>query len=132
LIEKGLFAGKETGMSKEIPHNSFPQSGKRVPRLLLAETGPLKDELETLRIASAFCEAGYEVIYLGCQLTPEQIYSAAIQEGVDLIGLNLISGENGVSSQQVIQVFKERKVECIILNRSVFPILSTSPRCKST
>jgi len=45
-------------MSKEIPHNGSPKRGKRVPRLLLAETEPLKDELETLRTAGAFCEAG--------------------------------------------------------------------------
>ena len=35
-------------MSKEIPHNGFPHSGTRVPRLLLAETEPLENELEIL------------------------------------------------------------------------------------
>src|SRR5208283_1881998 len=106
-------AGEETRMSKEIPHNGFPQSGKRVPRLLLAETEPLKDELETIRIAGAFCEAGYEVIYLGCQLTPEQIVSAAIQEDVDLIGLSTLSSVYRYSFPRVLELLRESNAEDI-------------------
>jgi len=107
-------------MNKEIPQNSLPQIDTSVPRLLLAATEPLENELETLRIARALCESGYEVIYIGCGLTPEQIYSAVIQENVDLIGLNLISGENDGPFEQVVQVLRKREVEGIILMRNVF------------
>ena len=37
-------------------------------------------------------EAGMEVIYTGIRQTPEAIASAALQEGVDFVGLSCLSG----------------------------------------
>lgn len=43
-------------------------------------------------IARALVDAGFEVIYTGLHQTPEGIVNGAIQEGVDLIGLSIMSG----------------------------------------
>lgn len=43
-------------------------------------------------IASAFRDAGFEVVYTGLRQTPEQIVNAAIQEDVDAIGVSILSG----------------------------------------
>jgi (2R)-ethylmalonyl-CoA mutase len=39
-------------------------------------------------------EAGFEVVYQGIRLTPEEIVSSAEQEGVHLIGLSILSGSH--------------------------------------
>lgn len=43
-------------------------------------------------VASAFRDAGFEVIYTGLHQTPELIASAAIQEDVDVVALSILSG----------------------------------------
>lgn len=37
-------------------------------------------------------EEGFQVIYIGVRHTPEQIAKFAVQEGVDVVGLSLLSG----------------------------------------
>ncbi len=43
-------------------------------------------------IASAFRDAGFEVIYTGLHQTPEMIVSAAVQEDVDVVAMSVLSG----------------------------------------
>ena len=88
-------------MKEKCLNSNFPMHGKRVPRVLIAESGSLVSELETLSVARSFSDAGYEVIYLGGAQTSAQIACAAIQEDVDLIGLNFISGEDTSFCRQV-------------------------------
>jgi (2R)-ethylmalonyl-CoA mutase len=46
------------------------------------------------QIAVRARDAGFEVIYQGIRLTPAQIVSAAVQEGVHLVGLSVLSGSH--------------------------------------
>ncbi|WP_269756700.1 protein meaA [Amycolatopsis aidingensis] len=39
-------------------------------------------------------DTGFEVIYQGIRLTPEQIVAAAVQEGVHVVGLSVLSGSH--------------------------------------
>ena len=39
-------------------------------------------------------DAGFEVIYQGIRLTPEQIVSAAVAEDVHCVGLSILSGSH--------------------------------------
>jgi (2R)-ethylmalonyl-CoA mutase len=39
-------------------------------------------------------DVGFEVIYQGIRLTPAQIVSAAVQEGVHVVGLSVLSGSH--------------------------------------
>ena len=39
-------------------------------------------------------DTGFEVIYQGIRLTPEQIVSAAVAEDVDLVGISILSGSH--------------------------------------
>lgn len=65
---------------------------KRIIRILLAKPG-LDGHLRGINVlARAFREAGMEVIYLGVDLTPEEIGRAAIDEGADVIGLSIHAG----------------------------------------
>jgi ethylmalonyl-CoA mutase len=46
------------------------------------------------QIAVRARDAGFEVIYQGIRLTPEQIVAAAVQEGVHVVGLSILSGSH--------------------------------------
>lgn len=39
-------------------------------------------------------DVGFEVVYQGIRLTPEQIVAAAVQEGVHVVGLSVLSGSH--------------------------------------
>ena len=43
-------------------------------------------------LAAAYRDAGMDVIYLGLRQTPESVVKIAIQEGVDVIALSILSG----------------------------------------
>ena len=39
-------------------------------------------------------DAGMDVVYEGIRMTPEQIAASALQEGVHVIGLSILSGSH--------------------------------------
>lgn len=57
-------------------------------KVLLAKTALDGHWRGVITVATALRDAGMEVVYTG-MLTPEEILSAAIQENVDVIGLNV-------------------------------------------
>lgn len=59
-----------------------------MPRVLVAKTGLDGHWRGVMAVAAALREAGFEVILLG-MATAEQIAAAAVQEDVDLVGLNI-------------------------------------------
>ena len=48
------------------------------------------------QIAVRARDAGFEVVYEGIRLTPEEIVQSARDEGVHVIGLSILSGSHGV------------------------------------
>ena len=66
-------------------------------------------------LASAYRDAGMEVIYLGLRQTPEMIVSAAIQEDADVIALSILSGAHMTVFPKVIDLMKENKIDDVLL-----------------
>jgi len=60
-------------------------------RILLAKVGLDGHDRGILAVAMACKESGMEVIYGGLHLTPQEIASMAIQEGVDIVGMSSLS-----------------------------------------
>ncbi|MDO8568725.1 MAG: cobalamin B12-binding domain-containing protein [Dehalococcoidales bacterium] len=61
-------------------------------RVLIAKPGLDGHDRGAKVVAAGLRDAGMEVIYLGLRLTPEQIARAAIQEDVDVVGIDCLSG----------------------------------------
>ena len=80
---------------------------KRV-RVLIAKPGLDGHDRGARVIARCYRDAGYEVIYTGVNQTPEQIVSAAIQEGVDLVGLSCLSGAHNYLFSEVVRQLREK------------------------
>jgi len=64
------------------------------PRLLVAKPGLDGHSNGAEQIAVAARDAGFEVIYQGIRLSPEQIVAAASDEDVDLVGISILSGSH--------------------------------------
>ena len=64
------------------------------PRLLVAKPGLDGHSNGAEQIAVAARDAGFEVVYQGIRLTPEQIVAAARDEDVDIVGLSILSGSH--------------------------------------
>jgi (2R)-ethylmalonyl-CoA mutase len=64
------------------------------PRLLVAKPGLDGHSNGAEQIAVAARDAGFEVIYQGIRLTPEQIAAVAVEEDVDVVGLSILSGSH--------------------------------------
>lgn len=67
-------------------------SDERKIRILVAKPGLDGHDRGAKVIASAFRDAGFEVIYTGLHQTPEMIVSAAVQEDVDVVAMSVLSG----------------------------------------
>jgi len=63
-------------------------------RLLVGKPGLDGHSNGAEQIAVRARDAGFEVIYQGIRLTPEEIVAAAVDEDVDLVGLSVLSGSH--------------------------------------
>jgi methylmalonyl-CoA mutase, C-terminal domain len=77
-------------------------------RVLIAKPGLDGHDRGAKVIARALRDAGMEVIYTGIRQTPEQIANAAIQEGVDIVGLSSLSGAHITLFPRVVEVLKQK------------------------
>jgi len=81
---------------------------ERKVRILISKPGLDGHDRGARIIARCYRDAGYEVIYTGVHQTPEQIVSAAIQEGVDLVGLSCLSGAHNYLFGEVVRQLREK------------------------
>ncbi len=77
------------------------------PRMLVGKPGLDGHSNGAEQIAIRARDSGYEVIYQGIRLTPEQIVSAALQEGVHVVGLSILSGSHVPLVQSIMAKMKE-------------------------
>lgn len=92
-------------------------------RVLIAKPGLDGHDRGAKVIARALRDAGMEVIYTGIRQTPEQIASAAIQEGVDIVGLSSLSGAHNKLFPKVVQILRERgAADILVFGGGIIPV----------
>jgi methylmalonyl-CoA mutase C-terminal domain/subunit len=89
--------------------------GDRKIRILVAKPGLDGHDRGAKVIASAFRDAGFEVIYTGLHQTPEMIVSAAVQEDVDVVALSVLSGAHMTLFPRVLELLEEAGAGDILL-----------------
>ena len=80
-------------------------------RVLVAVSGLDSHSRGALVVTQALRDAGLEVIYTGVRQTPEEIVNAAIQEGVDVIGVSMHSGTHLTIMPRIMELLKENKAD---------------------
>jgi methylmalonyl-CoA mutase, C-terminal domain len=84
-------------------------------RVLVAKPGLDGHDRGAKVIASAFRDAGFEVIYTGLHQTPEMIASAAVQEDVDVVALSILSGAHMTLFPRIIELLKQEDADHILI-----------------
>ncbi len=80
-------------------------------RVLVAKPGLDGHDRGAKVVATAFRDAGFEVIYTGLHQTPEMIVDTAIQEDVDVLSISVLSGAHMTIFPRVLALLKERHAE---------------------
>jgi methylmalonyl-CoA mutase, C-terminal domain len=92
-------------------------------RVLIAKPGLDGHDRGAKVIARALRDAGMEVIYTGIRQTPEQIAGAAIQEGVDIVGLSSLSGAHNKLFPKVVQILREKgAADILVFGGGIIPV----------
>jgi (2R)-ethylmalonyl-CoA mutase len=78
----------------------------RPPKLLVAKPGLDGHSNGAEQIALAARDCGFEVVYQGIRLTPEEIAATALEESVDLVGLSILSGSHASLAAETLAALK--------------------------
>jgi methylmalonyl-CoA mutase C-terminal domain/subunit len=85
------------------PASAAPLRGKRI---LIAKPGLDGHDIGAKVIALTLRDAGAEVIYTGLRKRPADIARVAIDEGVDAVGLSILSGSHRELVAQVVDALR--------------------------
>jgi len=81
------------------------------PRLLVGKPGLDGHSNAAEQVAVRAKDAGFEVIYEGIRLTPEQIVASAMEEDVDAIGLSIHSGSHMELIPRILDLLRARGMD---------------------
>ena len=84
------------------PDTSARTSPLRGKRILLGKPGLDGHDIGAKMVALTLRDAGAEVIYTGLRKSPDYIARVAVDEGVDAVGLSILSGSHRELVRQVI------------------------------
>ena len=91
-------------------------------KVLVAKPGLDGHDRGAKVVARALRDAGFEVIYTGIRLTPEQIAEAALQDDVNVVALSLLSGAHNTLFPKVVELLKEKGLnDVLVIGGGVIP-----------
>ena len=95
---------------------------RRRVRVLLCKPSLDMHSRGIMVVARGLRDAGMEVIYTGLRQTPEQIVHAAIQEGVDVIAMSVLSGAHEYLFPRVMDLLKEAgATDILVIGGGIIP-----------
>jgi methylmalonyl-CoA mutase C-terminal domain/subunit len=90
-------------MERTLNHHTT----RRKVKVLVAKIGLDGHDRGAKVIARALRDAGFEVVYTGLRQTVEQVVAAAIQEDVDIIGVNQHEGSHIYIARKLVEKLRE-------------------------
>ena len=79
------------------------------------------------QIAVRARDVGMDVVYEGIRLTPSQIAASALQEGVHVVGLSILSGSHRELVPVVLAALRERGVDVPVVAGGIIPEADVEP-----
>ncbi len=104
---KSKISSEIDSLTKEIDYIS--KKIKRRPKMLVGKPGLDGHSNGAEQIAVRSRDIGIEVVYEGIRSTPEQLVVAAIEEGVHIIGLSILSGSHVHLVNVILDLLKKNK-----------------------
>ncbi|MBA2608362.1 MAG: protein meaA [Actinobacteria bacterium] len=115
----GAVGGRGAEMGPTLEKMAALQGGPA--RFLVAKPGLDGHSNGAEQVAVAARDAGFEVIYQGIRLTPQQIADAARDEDVDVIGLSILSGGHLELVPEVIRLVRAAGVDAPVIVGGIIP-----------
>jgi (2R)-ethylmalonyl-CoA mutase len=100
--------------------------GRRI-KILVGKPGLDGHSNGAEQIAVRARDVGMDVVYEGIRLTPSQIASSAVQEGVHVVGLSILSGSHMEMIPSVIENMREAGVDVPVVCGGIIPDLDVQP-----
>jgi (2R)-ethylmalonyl-CoA mutase len=91
------------------------------PKLLVAKPGLDGHSNGAEQIAVAARDAGFEVVYQGIRLSPEEIVAAARDEDVDIVGISILSGSHLTLVPRVVKGLRDAGVDAKVVVGGIVP-----------
>jgi len=99
----------------------------RRPKILVGKPGLDGHSNGAEQIAVRARDSGMDVVYEGIRLTPAQIAASALQEGVHVIGLSILSGSHRELIPAVIDALREAGVQAPVVVGGIIPDQDVAP-----
>src|SRR5438128_2588387 len=99
----------------------------RRPKILVGKPGLDGHSNGAEQIAVRARDSGMDVVYEGIRLTPAQIAASALQEGVHVIGLSILSGSHRQLIPAVIDALREAGVTAPVVVGGIIPEQDVAP-----
>jgi len=99
-------ADSALGRVRERVRATGEELGERL-RILVAKPGLDGHSNGAEQVAVRARDAGFEVVYQGIRLTPEQIVAAAVAEDVHLVGISILSGSHMELVPEILRGLRE-------------------------
>jgi (2R)-ethylmalonyl-CoA mutase len=99
----------------------------RRPKILVGKPGLDGHSNGAEQIAVRARDSGMDVVYEGIRLTPAQIAASALQEGVHVIGLSILSGSHGRLIPAVIDALRRSGVTAPVVVGGIIPEQDVEP-----
>ena len=105
---------------REDVERASEQLGRRL-KLLVGKPGLDGHSNGAEQIALYARDAGIEVVYEGIRLTPEQIAASALEEGVHVVGLSILSGSHMALVPEVVGALRHAGVQAPLVVGGIIP-----------
>jgi len=97
-------------------------AGERKIKVLIAKPGLDGHDRGVKVLSLGLRDEGMEVIYTGIRQTPENIAEAAVQEGVDVVGLSCLSGAHNYLFLRVVELLREKGAgDILVIGGGIIP-----------
>jgi (2R)-ethylmalonyl-CoA mutase len=122
----GSGAAEELAEVREQVAALTERLGRR-PKILVGKPGLDGHSNGAEQIAVRARDAGMDVVYEGIRLTPAQIAASALQEGVHVIGLSILSGSHRELIPAVLDALREAGVTAPVVVGGIIPEQDAGP-----
>jgi ethylmalonyl-CoA mutase len=99
----------------------------RTPKIVVGKPGLDGHSNGSEQIAVRARDAGFDVVYEGIRLTPEQIVRSAVDEGVHLVALSILSGSHMELIPQVVRLLREAGADVPVVAGGIIPDADHAP-----
>ncbi len=119
-------AGEELEQLRGQVEQASEKLGRRI-KILVAKPGLDGHSNGAEQIAVYARDAGMDVVYEGIRLTPAQIAASALQEGVHVVGLSILSGSHRELVPEVVRALREEGVQAPVVVGGIIPEQDVAP-----